>query len=236
MTPRERAEEIAEEQLKTWPTDAPFGILRTAIKNDLMVPTIERALAMSTDIHTPGEYDHPHMTIGSASAVVKGLVDQLSAAKAIAREWEVKCDNRVAALEQRDRRIADLEAVLHRARYALQYERRHDNVLLPGHKWGDRLEFLAEIDAAIAAPASRIPAQTITSPARAGIQEEGPATATATKEPCLCGCPVEVHGAYGCECGCAWGRCEGMDVPMPKTPCVHDAPGVNLDTHKDGSK
>ena len=45
VTPRERAEAIAEEQLKDWPTGAPFGILRTAIRNDLMVPAIERALA-----------------------------------------------------------------------------------------------------------------------------------------------------------------------------------------------
>jgi hypothetical protein len=38
--------------------------------------------------------------------------DERDRARAIAREWEVKCDNRVAALAQRDRRIAELEAEL----------------------------------------------------------------------------------------------------------------------------
>lgn len=44
MTSRERAEMEADAQLKEWPADAPWGILRTAIRNDLMVPAIDRAI------------------------------------------------------------------------------------------------------------------------------------------------------------------------------------------------
>src|SRR5262249_20578505 len=42
MTPRERAEAIADEQLANWPC-AVQGVLRTAIRNDLLIPAIVAA-------------------------------------------------------------------------------------------------------------------------------------------------------------------------------------------------
>jgi len=43
MTSRERAEKEADAQLDAWSTDV-HGLLRTAIRNDLMVPAIQRAI------------------------------------------------------------------------------------------------------------------------------------------------------------------------------------------------
>ena len=127
------------------------------------------------------------------------------------------------------RRIAEIEAALRKVEDTALY---HAGSLPAKCQWCGWISGRHDEDcpvttarAALAAPASRIPAQTITSPASAGIRDASPATATK----CGCGRPVPPDANRGyCSDSCRGVRpaCEDCNC----SPCQCYGAGVNLDT------